>query len=197
MNKKWIIYVIIAIMVSIIIGVLVYNFLENKELQGTEMKGETELAENIKEEKVTNTVNIIETSATDETISPNAIIIKKQYFKACDHLVRTVEDIPENLVNGNENDITKEYPGWKVEEYSPSEIVLYKESPGNCDEHYIVKNHNGVIGIYAINSKGEEILKKDTEISTKYLPETDVELLNNGVKIIGKTKLIEFLEDYE
>ena len=43
----------------------------------------------------------------------------------------------------------------------------------------------------------KEILKKDTEISTKYLPETDVELLNNGVKIIGKTKLIEFLEDYE
>ena len=199
MNKMWIIYVIIAIIVGIIIGVLVYNLFtsDNEELQGTDLRGETELAENRSEGTITNKVNLIETSASEEHISPNAIIIKKEYFKSCDHLVRTVEDIPEKLVNGDESDISKEYPGWKVEEYSPTEIVLYRENEGNCKEHYIVRNHNGVIGIYTINANEEEVFKEDTEISTKYLPETDIELLNKGVKLVGKTKLIEFLEDYE
>ena len=60
-----------------------------------------------------------------------------------------------------------------------------------------MKNHYGVIGIYTLDENGKEVFKEDTEISTKYLPESDIELLNEGVKIIGKTKLIEFLEDYE
>lgn len=199
MNKKWIIYIIIAISVCIVTGISIYVFLSNseEEIQGTDIVGDTELAENSNINSMTNEGNILETSASEETISPNAVIIKKEYFKACDHLVRTVEDIPESLVNGNENDVEKEYKDWKIEEYSPSEIILYKENKGNCNEHYIVKDHYGVIGIYTVNEKGEEIFKEDTEISTKYLPESDIELLNEGVKIIGKTKLIEFLEDYE
>ena len=80
MNKKWIIYIIIAIIVSIIIWFSVYNFLsnDNEELQGTDMVGETELAENSKEDNIANKVNTIETSASEENISPNAIIIKKE-----------------------------------------------------------------------------------------------------------------------
>lgn len=198
MDNKWIIYVIIAVLISVIIGFLIYTFLtnDNEKLQGTDMISERELAED--NNQINNVMsNVIETSAQEESISPNAIIIKKEYFKACDHLVRTVEDIPETLVNGTEENIKEEYPGWKIEKFSPSEIILYKERQGNCNEHYVVKNHYGVIGIYVINADGREILKEDTEISTKYLPESDIELLNEGVKIIGKTKLIEFLEDYE
>lgn len=198
MDNKWIIYIIIAVLISVIIGFLIYTFLtnDNEKLQGTDMISERELAED--NNQINNVMsNVIETSAQEESISPNAIIIKKEYFKACDHLVRTVEDIPETLVNGTEENIKEEYPGWKIEKFSPSEIILYKERQGNCNEHYVVKNHYGVIGIYVINADGREILKEDTEISTKYLPESDIELLNEGVKIIGKTKLIEFLEDYE
>lgn len=199
MNKKWIIFLIIAIIVGIVIGISVYILLsdDGQELQGTDIVGETELAENNNNGNLSNEINVIETSVSEETISPNAIIIKKEYFKACDHLVRTVEDIPEKLVNCNEDEISKEYAEWKVEEFSPTEITLYKESEGNCNEHYMVRNHYGVIGIYRVDENGEEIFEEDTEISTKYLPELDVELLNEGVKIIGKTKLIEFLEDYE
>ncbi len=198
MNKKWIIYIIIAVLISALIGFLVYTFLtdENEKLQGTDMISKRELAED--NNQINNLMdNVIETSVQEESISPNAIIIKKEYFKACDHLVRTVEDIPEILVNGTKENIEEEYPGWKIEKFNPSEIILYKERQGNCNEHYVVKNHYGVIGIYVINADGREIFKEDTEISTKYLPESDIELLNEGVKIIGKTKLIEFLEDYE
>ena len=68
---------------------------------------------------------------------------------------------------------------------------------GNGGEHYFVQEHNGVIGIYTTDEYGVKTLKEDTEISTQYLPEEDLKTLKAGVQIIGHTKLIEFLEDYE
>lgn len=199
MSKKWIIYIIIGLIISVSIGALVYIFFirDNQELQGTELVPEQELAEDFNNINDIREINSIETSAKEETISPNAIIIKKEYFKSCDHLKRTVEDIPKELVNGKKEDVGKKYTEWKIEDFTPTEITLYKEYDGNCNEHYLVKDHYGLIGIYTIDENNEEMFKEDTEISTKYLPDSDLELLKKGVKIIGKTKLIEFLEDYE
>ena len=199
MSKKWIIYIIIGLIISVSIGALVYIFFirDNQELQGTELVPEQELAEDFNNINDIREINSIETSAKEETISPNAIIIKKEYFKSCDHLKRTVEDIPKELVNAKKEDVGKKYTEWKIEDFTPTEITLYKEYDGNCNEHYLVKDHYGLIGIYTIDENNEEMFKEDTEISTKYLPDSDLELLKKGVKIIGKTKLIEFLEDYE
>ena len=199
MNKKWIIYIIVGLLVSVSIGIVVYKFFieNNQELQGTELVPEQELAEDFNNINDTRKENSIETSANEETISPNAIIIKKEYFKSCDHLKRTVEDIPKELVNGKKEDVVKKYTEWKIENFTPTEITLYREVNGNCGEHYFVQDHYGEIGIYTLNENDEKTLKEDTEISTKYLPDSDLELLKKGVKIVGKTKLIEFLEDYE
>lgn len=199
MNKKWIIGLIIAILLGIICGIATYIFInfDSEKIKGTNITVETEvLAEN---KETFNNLNVtsIETSTSEDLLSPNAIIIQKEYFKACDHLRREVQDIADDLINGTREDILEKYPDWDIEEYTPTEVILYKEDSGNCGEHYMVKNHYGVIGIYTINENEEEVFSEDTEISTKYLPEADVELLNEGVKIIGKTNLIEFLEDFE
>ena len=199
MNKKTIFYILIGIIVSMVIISLIFIIIKStkQELQGTDIKGEAELAEEKKEYEKTSDINVLETSITEIRMSPNAKVIKKTYFEICDHLIRLEEEIPNDLINGNENDVINYYKDWKVEKFSPTEIILYREEKKNCNEHYMVKEHYGVIGIYSINANGEEIFEEDTEISTKYLPETDIELLKKGVKIIGKTKLIEFLEDYE
>lgn len=196
MKKKWIIALIIIVLVGIITGIIFYVISQknNEELQGTDVIEETELANS---NNSTNSVNFVETSVAEDVISPNAVIIKKEYFKGCDHLSRTVEDIPEELVNGTEEDVGNAYSDWKVEEYSSTKIILYKEYDGYCDEHYVVKDYYGVIGIYTIDEDGNEVFEEETEISTKYLPDSDVELLEEGVNIIGKTNLIEFLEDFE
>ena len=60
-----------------------------------------------------------------------------------------------------------------------------------------MQEHNGVIGIYTTDQYGVKTLKEDTEIVTQYLPEADLQKLKAGVEIIGHTKLVEFLEDYE
>ena len=198
MDKKWIICIIITIIVGVIGGIVLSIFLNNNddELQGTDLIGHTELADENNTE-LNNNFNTIETSNTEDKISPNAILIKKEYFKACDHLIREVEDIPEELINGTQEDVEKMYSDWEIEDYNNNEITLYKEENGNCGEHYFVQDHYGVIGIYTVNENDEKTLKEDTEISTKYLPEADLEKLQEGIEIVGKTKLVEFLEDYE
>ena len=202
MDKKWIISIIVTIIIGLILGISIAFFTERNrnETEGTEFVDEKELAGRLNGQTTNNLsdeMNVIETSAQENLVSPNAIIIKKTYYESCDHLIRKVEEIPENLVNKTEQDIKAEFPDWNLEEYSPTQITLYKSVSGNCGEHYFVQEHNGVIGIYTTDEYGVKTLKEDTEISIQYLPEEDVNNLKAGVEIIGHTKLIEFLEDYE
>ena len=68
---------------------------------------------------------------------------------------------------------------------------------GFCNEHYVLKVHNGVIGIYTVDQNGNETLKQDTEIQIQYLPEIDIENLKKGIYVIGDEALNSALEDYE
>ena len=200
MDKKWIICIIITIIIglSIGIGLAVYSS-SNGETEDMDLLSEKELAdsEETNSNILQNTTNTVETSAIDANISPNAILIKKIYYEACDHLIREAEDIPEELVNKTEEDVKEAYSDWKIEEFSPTQIILYKTQSGNCGEHYFVQDNNGVIGIYITDEYGVKTLQEDTEISTQYLPEEDLTNLKAGIEIIGKTNLTEFLEDYE
>ena len=203
MDKKWKICIVIAIILGLAIGIgfAIYSSNSNKT-KGIDILSEKELAvENTYYENdiivERNSINSLETAATEESISPNAVITKRIYYTGCDHLKKEIEEVPEDLVNKIEKDIESEFVGWKIEKFSPTEIVLYKEMSGNCGEHYFVQEHNGVIGIYTIDEYGVKTLKEDTEIMTQYLPEEDIQNLKAGVEIIGYTKLTEFLEDYE
>lgn len=201
MDKRWMICIIITIILGLILGVglAIYSSNSNRT-EDMDLLSERELADyeanesSILEE---NSINTIETSVIDTNISPNAVVIKKTYYEACDHLIRITEDIPEELVNKTEKEVAEVFSDWQIEEYSPTQIILYKSEKGNCGQHYFVQEHNGVIGIYKTDENGVKTLKKDTEILTQYLPEEDIVNLKKGVKIIGDTKLVEFLEDYE
>lgn len=189
--KKWI---IIAICVLFLLGIgIIFAIVQsNNETKGTQLKETTELASNSNNE-----VNTVETSTRETKISPNAKIIKKEYYKKCDHLKREVEDVPIKLINKNEEDVENAYQDWKIEGYSPNEIVIYKEYDGICGEHYIVKEHNGVLGIYKLSTTGEEIFERDTEIQTQYLPEIDILKLKEGITAVGQAELNSVLEDFE
>ena len=201
MNKKWIICIIVTIIVGFILGagIAIFSERNRNNTEGTEIISEKELASITNEvnNNIENNVNSIETVAVDDVVSPNAIIVKKTYYESCDHLIRKVEEVPEGLVNKTEEDVKKFYSDWNLEEFTPTQINLYKTASGNCGEHYFVQEHNGVIGIYTVDEYGVKSLKEDTEISTQYLPDEDIQNLKAGVEIIGYTKLMEFLEDYE
>lgn len=204
MDKKWIICLVIVSIIGLAVGVGIALYsLNRNETDKMDIITDRELADS--ENKINrnytnsqaNEVNAIETSVKEGGISPNAMLIKKTYYEACDHLIRKSEDIPQELVNKEEQDVKEMFSDWEIEEYSPTQITLYRKESGNCGEHYFVQDHNGVIGIYTIDEYGVKKLKEDTEIATQYLPEEDLQNLKAGVEVIGRTKLVEFLEDYE
>ena len=194
MRKGWMIAIIalLLLIVGIIVGIYVFKI---NQTQDSNMLDDKQLAKQQKEETQIN--NVIATSVTEEKTSPNATIIKKLYFKGCDHIQKETMEISEEDSNLTQEQIQKQYPDWQIENFSSSEVVLYQELDGYCNEHYVVREHNGVLAIYTLDENGKETWKEDTEIVTMYLPETDLARIKEGIKVTGTTNLRSILEDYE
>jgi len=196
MKKYWIILLIIILFTLGFIGGI-YVYQKNKT-QDSNIVEKTKLATNVVVQKEpTKEVNIISTSTKEETVSPNATILKKEYYKGCDHLVRDLSDVSEMLVNKTKSEVENYYPEWEVDSFSNSEITIYQEKEGFCPQHYLIKEHNGVLGIYTIAQNGTITFKQDTQIQTMYLPEVDLQRVREGIEAIGDTQLNTVLEDFE
>lgn len=197
MNKKWIIAIAIIIGILLACGFGIYAYLRGG-ISDNNMTYTKQLAENEKKNNVIeNSYNTIQTANIEVKLSPNAMITEKIYYKDCDHLIRKEKDVPEDLVNATEDKIKEKYAGWKVEKFSANDVVVYKELNGFCEEHFVIKEKDGVIAIYTENSQGVIEWKEDTDIVTKYLPDEDLENLKVGVKVQGLKNLYNYLEDYE
>lgn len=202
MKKVWIIGLIIAIIIiGIILGIFIYNKNVNNNKQSSIVKNEI----NIVSEKVTdecteeyqNSEKEIETDSQEEKISPNCLLTLKKYYEECNHTINEYVDIPQDLVNGTEEDLKNEYPYWQVEKYSSNDIILYKEFNSNCGQHFVLREDNGKITVYKINENNEEEVYENTEISVEYLSETDKIKISEGIRVNGIEELNQLLEDFE
>ena len=189
MRKGWIIALVVFLLtIGVVLGISVYN--KNKT-------DNTNIVDNKKLANETKVDNIVSTVAVLEKVSPNAKVLEKTYFTGCDHLLKETKDIPENLVNKDKETVEKYYKDWNVDSFSKNEIIVYKEESGFCNQHYLIKEHNGVLGIYTIDENGKITLKEDTEIQTMYLPEADLEKVKQGIEAVGNMELNSALEDFE
>ncbi len=202
MKKVWIIGLIIAIIIiGIILGIFIYNNNTNNNKQNSIVENEI----NIVSEKVTdecteeyqNSEEEIETDSQEEKISPNCLLTLKKYYEECNHTINEYVDIPQDLVNGTEEDLKNEYPYWQVEKYSSNDIILYKEFNSNCGQHFVLREDNGKITVYKINENNEEEVYENTEISVEYLSETDKIKISEGIRVNGIEELNQLLEDFE
>lgn len=198
MRKGWIFAIIIAVVILFMIGVMagVY-FYQKEKVQDSNMLS-TKLAEQGQSQIENNVDNeIVSTSATEVKISPNCTIVEKQYFTGCDHLIKNIKEIPEEWINMTEEQIKEQYPDWTLESFTSNQIIVSQEKEGYCGQHYIVRENNGVLAIYTVDENGNETWKEDTEISTMYLTEEDLEIVNKGIEAIGDDQLHTVLEDFE
>ena len=193
-GKMWLIIVCIILAgATVVFGIYMYNKARSIDNEPISI----EKLSQVNESKIESNINEIETSKSESKISPNAVVYEKRYYKKCDHLIREVTDISEELVNKGEEEVKEYYNGWTIEKYTPTEITVYKQFPGLCNEHYIVKINNNVLGIYIENDEEVQEWLEDTQIEVQYLPEEDIKDFQVGVKVVGKTNLNLFLEDYE
>ena len=202
MKKVWIIGLIITIIIiGIILGIFIYNNNANNNKQHSIVENKI----NIVSEKVTdecteeyqNSEKEIETDSQEEKISPNCLLTLKKYYEECNHTINEYVDIPQDLVNGTEEDLKNEYPYWQVEKYSSNDIILYKEFNSNCGQHFVLREDNGKITVYKINENNEEEVYENTEISVEYLSETDKIKISEGIRVNGIEELNQLLEDFE
>ena len=204
MKKSWIIILVVAIIIiGIISGLAIYN--KNEKSQNNIIENEiNKISEKVTDEYTEEYEELerqakldIETNSSEEKISPNCLITLKRYYNECQHTINEYIDVPQNLVNGTQEDLEKEYPNWEIQKYSSNEIILYREFDSNCGQHFILRNDNGKITIYKINEEMQEEVYEKTEISVEYLTETDKVEIQNGIRVNGVEELNQLLEDFE
>ena len=204
MKKSWIIILVVAIIIiGIVAGLAIYN--KNEKAQNNIVENEiNKVSEKITdecteeyEESERQAKLDIETNSSEEKISPNCLITLKRYYNECQHTINEYIDVPQNLVNGMQEDLEKEYPNWEIQKYSSNEIILYREFDSNCGQHFILRNDNGKITIYKINEEMQEEVYEKTEISVEYLTEKDKVEIQNGIRVNGVEELNQLLEDFE
>lgn len=202
MKKIWmIIPIILVILIGIVVGRLIYN--NNEKLANKNNIIQNEI--NIASEKVTDDCieeyqevqEEVVANSQEEKISPNCLLILKKYYDECNHTINEYVDVPQDLVNGTEEDLKKEYPYWQIEKYSSNEIILFKEFNSNCGQHFVLREDEGKITVYKINENNEEEIYEKTEISVEYLSETDKGKISEGIKVNGIEELNQLLEDFE
>lgn len=194
MNKKYIILLlgIITIIAGIIVGVMLFD---RNNTTNLEPKAERQLAGNV--EDLQNGIKIVQTSNTEIQTSPNCLFTFEVLYKGCNHTINKRQDIPKECVNQTEEDLQEKFKDYMIKKFESSEVIFYQEREGICNEHYIIRENNGYVAIYTLDSFGKETLKETTEIVTAYLPEADKLELKEGIKVIGQEELNARVEDYE
>lgn len=200
--KKWfgiglVITILLAVIFTIGVQLLINQNTSKYQVTSEKQLAQKEEAERIQANQESQNLQLVTTSANEEKISPNAVIIFKTYYNACNHTVTQTVDVPKDLVNKQRDDVIKRYKDWDLGSFENTEIVLYKDAQGICNEHYLIKENNGYVAIYYLDEQGNETLKETTSIVMNYLPETDVERLKQGIHVVGDEQLNATLEDYE
>lgn len=144
-----------------------------------------------------NSLDTISTASTEEKVSPNAEFALKKYYNECGHFKFEYAKLPEELVNLTKEEVEDFYDDWKVEEFSANKIVLVKEISSLCDEHFIIKLGEKYVQIFHLESDGNLVLYKTTDISRDYLPAEDIAKLEQGMYVFGEGKLNSIIEDFE
>lgn len=138
-------------------------------------------------------------NSTEDKIASNSILILKKYYKECGHTINEYVDMLPELVNMTQDEVEEEFKEWDLIGFSSQEVTLLKEINENCGEHFSLKEENGKVVIYKTSEDGTEQVYEKTEISTEFLPETDLMQMQSeeGIKVYGLEELNKILEDFE
>lgn len=192
--KKWSIIMGTGIIfiLSIILGIYFYQINQKSDF--------TQQVEQLSKEnnQVSEQNNqILTTTSDEEKTTPNTTFIIKKYYEQCGHTTTDYVEIPADFVNMTQKELEESYQDWQIKSFSSKEVILFKYENGFCNEHYVLREEDGVIVVYIIDENGNETLKEKTGIDTKYLPQTDLIAIKNGIYIYGNEELYTALEDYE
>ena len=200
MNRIIIILLTIIVVIgAVITGFIIYsqNSSEKEETIVEEIAEEVNTSKNDEKKVEINTTNTITTNSKEERISPNAFITFKETYKECGHTTSEFVEVPEEFVNLSKEELQERYGEWKIEKFTDTDIILSKEVEGSCNEHFLVKDVDGIVTVFKVLDNGTKEEYQVTDIATEYLTDTDKIEMEKGIKVNGKQNLNQLIEDYE
>lgn len=197
MKKRLLVLTVILIIIfGFLMGKYIYKTLSSSDSYNAEIYKSNKIASETPN-KVNDDDEVKETNAKEKKISPNAKVITNIFYNECGHTVKTSKTIENEYINLTEEEFAEELKDFEIEEFEPEEITIYKEEDGICNEHYILKDMDGYVAIYNLDSEENEVLETVTEIGVEFLPLTDSEKIKGGLKVYGRENLNRLLEDFE
>ncbi len=196
--KKWgiLLGAVIIIVIAVGVGIFMFNTNNKPKNQINNTNIDNEIIANQVNYSVKNDITV-NTNTNEEKISPNATLILKREYKECGHILKEYKRITDELVNLTQKELVEKNKDWEIEKFSNMEVILIKEVEGVCDEHYVLKEEDGVIAVYKMEEENKEVLEELTGISTEYLTENDKMEIEQGIKVYGREELNSILENYE
>ncbi|MDO5557299.1 MAG: BofC C-terminal domain-containing protein [Clostridia bacterium] len=188
MKKGSIVFIIILILLGSCSGIILYKFTNRESKEKVAILAQKD------DEK---DMNLEVSSIPEETISPNASIIKEIEYGGCEHTKVEKIDVPKDIVNLNETEFRNFYDDWELLNFSSNEIKLYKKELGLCGEHFVIRDDNGYVCIFKLDENGNEVLIEKTQVAVEYLPEIDYQKVKKGINVVGMQELNTILEDFE
>ena len=170
---------------------------ENVENIGTEIAEEEILDDCTDEYEGAEYEDTIKANTQEEKTSPNCSLTTKTYYQKCGHTKSEYRNLPSDFVNLTRDEIQEKYQEYEIEDFASNAIVLYQQKEGDCGEHYLVKDKDGMVTVYQVLEDGSEEELETTGITTEYLPETDKINMKNGIQVNGKQELNQLIEDFE
>lgn len=129
-------------------------------------------------------------------VSPYAKMTIEKKFSKCGHTTVNVIDVPKELVNLTKEEIGEKYSGWDIKEFSSDGFTLYRVIEANCDDHYVLKEEEGYLTVYADVTENIKNFVEKTNILVETLREEDKIDLEEGIKIYGRGELSSLIEDF-
>lgn len=188
---------IIVVISAIIVAFVIYKPKENNQQDQTIKMAEETIIDDCTDEYEASQNQILETNAEEEKVSPNASLTIRTYYEDCGHTTSEYKNVSEELVNKTKKELKEMYNDYEILKFTDSEIVLEKSEKGDCGEHYIVRDKDGKVAVYQIETDGTEGEYEITDISIEYLTATDRDNIEKGITVNGKQDLNQLIEDFE
>ena len=145
----------------------------------------------------TRNIVVMQTASLEEKILPTTKLILEKNFEDCKHTISKEIELPPEMINLTEEELSEKYTDWIVKDFSEDKVTLYRLANGLCDEHFVINDENGVVVVYRLDEDYNKSLYEKTDIYTEYLPEQDIDRLNEGIYVHTVSDLNSELENFE
>jgi len=127
-------------------------------------------------------------------LKPGAKMIYVTFYSGCGHEIRQEEPMDDRFSGFRRQQLEKEIKDWKIESFTPDEVILKKQVDGLCDEHYYIGLNDGYVTLFrGLPGAQSEILEK-TDILADTLREEDRAMLEKGIIIKSREEFLKIRE---